>query len=304
MNLRVFDIPEETADLAAWLETHLVGPDLGELVAELAAIHDIPASLSTGLAALERPDEGALEKSLGRELPAILRNGLRNIPRMQLQVLLRKPQLLLDLQERVLVEGGNFWRERQLRESASVAPIEKIWSELQPALAVPLVSPAGNRLKWTVRALMLLAASIMGVAAGLYFSRPAAPQPGANPQVAQGGWGWNKPDAFPQNLDPKSYLGRLAEGAEEWFKTRPESREDLDKRIAQFRKGCDTLVRAEHQPLSATDRDWLRERCRVWSDKFDKHLTDLRSGKDVLQVREEADGTIQKLVTALRSRIS
>ena len=308
MNLYVFDIPEETIELAAWLETHLVGPELGELVAELAAIHDVAISDSVGPASRDRPDEGALQKSLGRELPSILRDGLRNTPRSQLQTLLRNPRLLLDLQERILINGGEYWQGKSSAESPSAATLEKIWSDLEPALAVPLVAPAAKGLKWTVRILMVIAASVMGVATGLHFSRPHArveptPSPTVIP-VAQTGWGWNKPDAFPQNLDPKSYLSFLADGAEEWFKKRPENREDLEKRLTQFRKGCDTLINAEHQPLDPADRAWLKERCTVWSEKLDKHLADLRSGKDVLKVREEADGTVQKLVTALKSRLS
>lgn len=312
MNLCVFDIPEETAELAAWLETRLVSPHLGDLVAELAAIHDIPAPLSAGLAALERPDEGALEKSLGRELPTILREGLRNTPRSQLQTLLRNPQLLLDLQERILMEGGDYWSQRSPRDSATTAALAKTWAVLEPSLATPIIASSTRGLKWAVRILMVLAASVMGVAAGLHFFRPASPPeqrplPGPAPgpaAVTQTGWGWNKPDAFPQNLDPKSYLTRLADGAEEWFKKRPENREDLEKRIAQFRKGCDTLLKAEHQPLKPADKAWLQERCKVWSDKLDTHLAELRSGKDISKVRDDADATIKKLATALRTRIS
>lgn len=304
MNLCVFDIPEETAELAVWLETQLTGLDLGNLVAELSAIHGVPTVLSGGIASQERPDEGALEKSLGRELPAILRSGLQNVPHSQLRVLLRNPQLLLDLQERILSNGGDYWRDKFSREHASSALLEKVWSDLEPALAAPIVAPARHGLKWTVRVLMVLAASIMGFAAGLHFFRPPPPKQPADGPVAQTGWGWNKPDAFPNDLDPQAYFQRLADGADEWFKKRPETREALETRIAQFRKGCDALQQAEHEPLRPEDKAWLKERCKLWSDKLDQHLADLRAGKDVSQVRSEADATINKLVTALRTRIS
>lgn len=304
MKLCVFDIPDETTELAAWLEAQLTGPELGNLVAELSAIHGVPTVLTGGVAALGRPDEGALEKSLGRELPIILRNGLQKIPRSQLQVLLRNPQLLLDLQERILSDGGSYWREKFSREHSSAAPLDRIWSDLEPALATPIVAPERHGLKWTVRILIVLAASLMGFAGGLHFFRPPPPKQPDDGPVAQTTWGWNKPDAFPNDLDPKAYLHLLADGAEEWFKKRPESREALETRIAQFRTGCDALQRAEHQPLRQEDKTWLKERCKLWSDKLDQHLADLRSGKDVSQVRNEADATINKLVTALRTRIS
>jgi hypothetical protein len=59
-----------------------------------------------------------------------------------------------------------------------------------------------------------------------------------------------------------------------------------------------------HAPLGSTDKEWLAERCRKWSGKFDEHLAALERGADAKQVRHAADDTVKKLVAALRERSS
>jgi hypothetical protein len=62
------------------------------------------------------------------------------------------------------------------------------------------------------------------------------------------------------------------------------------------------LAPIDHRPLAATDRDWLKERCRLWAGKLDAHLASIESGGDVPSVRQDADDTIRKLMDALRAR--
>ena len=79
MNLVAMNIPDDPAALPGWLESHLVGPDLGRLTAELTAIHgDHPA--------------GSLAAVLGGSLPAVLGRGLGVLPAAALRQLLQHPQ--------------------------------------------------------------------------------------------------------------------------------------------------------------------------------------------------------------------
>jgi hypothetical protein len=94
----------------------------------------------------------------------------------------------------------------------------------------------------------------------------------------------------------------LAAASQEWFKKRPETALELARRIGQFRQGCSTLIVAEHKPLPEDDRKWLRERCRAWAEKFDRHLAALEAGEDVEKVREAMDATVNQLTKALRDR--
>jgi hypothetical protein len=63
------------------------------------------------------------------------------------------------------------------------------------------------------------------------------------------------------------------------------------------------LQAAKHPQLSERDRDWLKKECKGWGQELDQHLIDLRSGaKDWRIVRQEANGSVEKLVKALRDR--
>ena len=118
------------------------------------------------------------------------------------------------------------------------------------------------------------------------------------------GWGWDRPGALKSNIPADEYLNSLADSANEWFNKRPESPRDLATRIAQFRKGCSTLILADHQPLAEEDRTWLVEKCRAWAEKLDAHLVAIEAGQEVDSVRAAADETINKLMTAMRNRAS
>jgi hypothetical protein len=104
------------------------------------------------------------------------------------------------------------------------------------------------------------------------------------------------------NASPSVYLHALADAAGDWFSKRPNDAPGLARRINEMRRGCSTLILAEHRPLSDADRDWLRERCRAWAGKFDKSLAELEGGKDVRKVRAEMDATVNQLIKAIRAR--
>ncbi|MFG0333431.1 MAG: hypothetical protein ACF8TS_08730, partial [Maioricimonas sp. JB049] len=78
MSLHIMDIPESQAELAGWLEEHLLGLHLGELVAELAAVHADNNGKSV-----------TLEQLLGDELPEALSKGLGAISPAKLRGLLQ-----------------------------------------------------------------------------------------------------------------------------------------------------------------------------------------------------------------------
>src|SRR5262249_35293261 len=121
--------------------------------------------------------------------------------------------------------------------------------------------------------------------------------------VAQAtGWGWSRSGAIDDSLSAKEYLTKLADSAEDWSKKTPATPAELAKRINEFRQGCSTLILAEHKPLPPEDKAWLVERCQAWAKKLDQHLADVEAGKDVLEVRAEADETVSKLIKAIRGR--
>ena len=97
MTPHCFDRPDDPRELAAWLERHLVGLSLGELIAEWSAAH-----------AEDEPRTQTLADLLGDDLPAVLDRGLSVLAESKLRSLIRWPWVLRELQHRVLVDGGTL----------------------------------------------------------------------------------------------------------------------------------------------------------------------------------------------------
>jgi hypothetical protein len=298
MRLLAMDIPDDPAELPGWLERHLVGLDLAALVAELEAVHGLP----TGPVPTVRD-------VLGDRLDTVLAGGLARLPHEVLGRLLRQPRLLLELQEQVLVSGGDFWdrvdrpsvdldaairRDREWLDAFLRSPdgIEAAIEEL------PRFAPgAWYRRPWFVG--LATAASVLVFVAAYEHQRPTPNRP---PVVAEAGWGWNRRDALRQDLPAPAYLERLADSATEWYRKRPDDPVALARRIGDFRQGCSVLILAEHKPLPAEDRKWLAEKCRAWAAKLDSHLAAVEAGEDPRKVRAGVDETVRNLVEALRQR--
>jgi hypothetical protein len=294
MTLHIADIPEEVTDLPRWLDGHLVGPDLGNLAAELSAIHDTSSA------------PPSLDAVLADQRRSVLSEGLQALPRERMRQLLIHPSLLLQLQELVLIEGGEYW-ERLLQATPPAEELTHALRQFKERLArehtAPSPAPAGPakliypwyRRPWLVS--LLTAAAVLLIALPLQhlFQRPAA-----TPTAP--GWGWAKAGALPSNVSAEAYLNALADRAKEWFNKRPDQPEEVDRRIAEFRQGCSALIFAEHKPLSAGDRKWLVERCRVWATKLDKLREEVEAGRKAMQVRNEADKIINTLIEALQNR--
>ncbi len=297
MKLVALDIPDDSAALAGWLEGHLTGLDLGLLVAELDAVHGSSAGTAD-----------TLDDLLGNRRELVLNEGLGALPREDLRRLLVQPRLLLDLQELVLIEGGSHWQRLAANAPGMHERTERVRARLEPVLqgarraederdqenAVLHIPRRWHRSPWLG---LLAMAAVVLVMVVIWYERPHGPAP-----IAGAGWGWSRPDALPQDLPRNAYLERLADDAEEWFKKRPDEAETLSKRIAEFRQGCSVLIEADHKPLSAKDRQWLVSKCQEWAAKLDAHLAAVRAGDDPLKVRDATDGTVRKLINALRDR--
>ena len=325
MRLLAMSIPDEPDQLPAWLEQHLLGPHLGELVAELTAVHGPTTDSQTGL-----------DEVLGQWRPRVVEGGVAALPEEVLRRLLRQPRLLLALQELICIEGGPYWD--QVRPAAESEPaLERSRQRLNAFLAAQSSSPTEARaprpetLRWYRRPWMasLATAAVVLVAVGLYQryssllfpagSKPTAREEALERQLAEerqrreaaeqraataaaSPWGWNKPGARAEDVPPARYLERLADAADEWFNKRPEDALGLARRLGEFRQGCSLLIQAEHRPLPAEERKWLVRRCREWGVQLDKLQEALDAGQEVAQVRTAADETIKKLIDALRSR--
>lgn len=325
MKFLLATLPDDVAAQARWLEEHLLGLDLSRVVSELKALGGGRSDESVGI-----------DAALGDVLPQILRSGLSQVAPVHIQTLLKNPMLLLELQTRIFLEGGEYWNDlpepsselqdyvdrgrdrihdflatqsgkapsadggRSDVETTRRSSVEvESGRDKKLAAAVPERSSDRRTARWYKHPLLVSLTTAAAVLAGVFFVKDL-PRAGS-PPVAQG-WGWSKPGAIDESLPAKEYLAKLSDGADDWFKKRPATPDALARRILEFRQGCSTLILSEHRPLKEVDKAWLVERCQAWAKKLDGHLADAESGKDVLKVREETDETVNKLKKALADR--
>lgn len=319
MSLLAFEIPEKPAQIANWLERHVVDVRLSALVAELAAVNG--------------RDEGvkmSMERSLDTLMSEVLTSGLSVLGHDRLRWFLQYPEWLFELQERVFVDGGPYWDHvadetrmasadalqagwelLKLHTTTAARPTRPTPPEPIPRPVPPTVTKEVSNFDWyailpyvlTVAATILV---VLGLEWTVFRANPVvepklAGDPIDPPPAAPAAWGWNRSDALDAQTD-REYLVTLANSADEWFKKRPETPADVAQRIHSFRAGCSRLLLAEHRLLAPDDRTWLEERCRAWADQLDDQLARLEAGEDARSVRNSTDQTITKLVIALRNR--
>jgi hypothetical protein len=283
MKLHLQDSPQEPRELAAWLDSQVAGPHLGELAQELAALAGSEGK--TGL---------TLDEVLGTDLAPVLSGGLATLSAEKLRELLRRPRLLLELQERVLSAGAPYW-DAQLGRSPELARAG-VRSRRRFQRHLASVARARQPLRVKLRPVFVLAAAaVVTIAAVIgWETLLRRPDPGV--------WGWLRPGVLTANVSAPQYFLGLAAAAEEWDKQQRESTQDLARRLLELRAGCSALIAAPHVALADADRAWLRERCRAWAADVDKLVLELDGGAAAPEVSARADALVSRLAGVLRDR--
>ncbi len=318
------EIPDDPAQIARWIETVLVGPDVGRLVREIEITQEV-----TGRSPKPTP---AIDKVLAEFRTPVLERGLGELPYERVRLLLRYPRTLLELQELVFVEGREYWsglpRPAELVE-ATTSQLKKINQAIadkdligdQPvrpiaserAVALPENAGKARELSSTKRHWMFSPAGTLALATAasvaFFFVGNWYAEQGFDGGIGAGlvvqvdqSWGWDRPGILAAKLDRSAYLNHLANLAAEWSSERPASASDLKTRIEQFRHSCDTLIAAQHSQLTQSDKDWVVERCKVWAGKLDEQLAALNQTSNLQAVLDATDAIANSLVTALRER--
>ncbi len=158
-NLLTLEIPEDSGRLPEWLESHLMGRDLQQVATELRVLGN----------ASEDPAV-SLSEVLGDKIQEVLQVGLRSLSRAQLRQLLRQPQLLMELQDLVLDEGGEYWMTVPHGDDIT-DNTKKTWTKLKGAIAedAPKSEMARPSKAWLWAGAGWLAATAAAVA--LFFVR-------------------------------------------------------------------------------------------------------------------------------------
>lgn len=300
MNVMFLTLPDDPADLPAWLDDHLFDPSLPQLVAELRVLHGRPGS----------PTQ--LADVLGANADRVLDHGLAYLPRPALSQLLRQPELLIELRDLAITAGGPYWdhvgTDTELRAIA-----DRVTDRVKRTIATDSPVPSRGRSRgWThaITTLATAAAVLVAVYLSDGFRDRPVPAPTATSEfrdqpspapTATSGWGFARVNELPADADDRAVLDRLAVLAGEWSKKRPDTPVALAERLTEFRAGC-AAIQLSELGLSPDTARWLKARCADWSAEIDGHLRSLEATHDVAAVRSATDVTVAGIVAELQAR--
>ena len=284
MSLAITTMPDDPKDWPPWLEEQLVGDRLGEVVGELLAFHR-PTTAMT------------LADALGTQRKEVLSNGLTVLSPERIRQLVTHPKLLLELQELVLIEGGDYWQAKPVSYE-SLYHAEKQWHTIAEKTSPAIVPLTQVKARQRANPWMVMLATAASVLIAVVVFDQFRPKP-AQVEVAAVKWGWAKPGGIPDAPDAKGYYEGLAASANEWSKERPTDSAQVAKRITEFRQGCSKLIFAEHKALNETQRAELVTRCKKWAGRLDEALALLEKNGDAGAAQSKVDGIVSDLVKYL-----
>jgi hypothetical protein len=283
MTILIITIPDDPNEWAGWLEQHLVGLRLRDVVDELRLL---PDSAATPL------------KSLLNEqhLSEVRKRGLAALTVNQIRAMFGSPEALLELQEDVLINGSDYWTSLPTADGA-MPSIERVQRQFKQSGSPDeqLVrrkesSTSRSRSQFFVGLMSAAAVLLIGIVAWRY-------------QTAGSGSILGRPEILANNVSSSSeYLNRIADAGSEWLNQRPTDAAQLIVSLEQVSNDCQVLIGAEHLPLTPAERDWFVAKCQNWKNEFDATLASLQSGDlPVEAAQSAADQTMLKLVKALRA---
>jgi len=322
MKAVVTEIPDEVSDWPSWLEQQIVGMSLYDLVVGLKAINEASDANPTlydhdsySVAGSISTDEASptLQQVCGEQLPTIYESGLGVLSTEQIGSLFTNPELLLELQELVLIEGGSYWDsveqssedklvvERHVAKTLTaigqVRPTQGLMEGIDAAMSSstkqqPSVQKKPKSILEQYWPVLVLAAGLL-IAVGIW--SPTATSDG-------GGWGFDKSGLLTAQVTGRSYLNSLSDAAGTFSKKVPDSKEATLKRLKEFSAGCSKLIAAPNLQLEdVEDRKALVAKCKDWSIKIDGHIADLKQDKkEWREVLKEANETARKMQEKLK----
>ena len=282
MTIFITTIPDDPKEWAGWLEQHLVGLRLRDVIDELRLL---PGSAAT-------PLNGLLNENL---LLQVRKRGLTALSVNQVRALFGSPESLLELQDDVLIHGGDYWAS--LPTSAEVQNAtdrvkKRLGKSPIPAerAAVPAAKPETKR----SRGLLIALTSVAALLLIGFLSWQMQPH-GSGSILGQPGLLANDVSSSAE------YLNRIANAGAEWFNQHPRDTSELVTLLENVSNDCQILIDADHQRLTPDERDWFVGKCENWKGEFDTTLASLISDDRGFEAaKAEADKTMMKLVNVLR----
>lgn len=305
-------LPNERTEWAVWLEQQLIGTELKKTIEQLVVLGgNNPAAIS-------------LEDWLGDDRSIVLERGLQeDFSQSRIESLVRNPTLLLELQELVLLEGGEYWLRvpmSRLQQDNADSVIKKMVSQIAQGLLPVTVQTntrsnqdliskqAGNSDKQIVRA---TATAEKGNRARWWISAYIVAAAAAITLFVFNPFALFQEDRFFAALElqsavatPQLALERMAQRVQDDWVDGLQDPKALKQQLVSFRNSCDylidgSLVKSLDGLPNETISD-VRQRCSNWKKKSSELIAAIDSGKAVVDIQRDADKMIETLTNKLR----
>jgi hypothetical protein len=286
MNLIALELPEDKSKWPRWFETQLVGPELRSLVRQLELLAGKPSSLAD-----EKTWDERLNAQFAEKLPAILSRGLSSLSAADLQRFIREPRLLLALQERVFIVGGEYWQSISRSDGERVS-VESVLAGLRSdtgrGTSTSLPKPSNPKSSWlSLQNAIYLAAIAATILLAIVYVQPAT-----------SGRFFARQGLLTASIQGNAFCKSLSEAVQKDWDS-DASAPSFRVQLQALKDSCDRLINAELKQLDAAVANDLRARCQKWQATLTKLLADLDSGRPVVEVRQDANQLVDKLVAVL-----
>lgn len=283
MTILITTIPDHPKEWARWLEQHLIGLSLRDLMDELRLLPN----------ATLKPLHSLLNE---KQLAGIRQYGLSVLSIDQIRALFSSPESLLELQEDVLINGGDYWTSLQTSAEVQDATdrVKKRLSK-SPSTEERVARPtATSETKRISRSLLIALTSVAALLIIGFLTWQIQPY-GSGSILGQPGLLANDVNSSAE------YLNRIANAGSEWFNQHPRDSVELVRLLESVSNDCQILIDADHKRLTRDERIWFVGKCANWKNEFDTTLASLKSGQLTFEAaKADVDTTMRKLVTVLR----
>ena len=315
--LHSLTIPDETTELGSWLDKYLMSDVLSDLVGELACLSDDERTPAT---------EADVKSVLANDLGALLADGCAALDRQKMKELLRRPQLLLPLQEMILLqEQSNSHWKKLLDESESLSQIAE---STKKVVDRQLSSSSGQlpndqdlmtrKTPWKpLFVACSIAASILLIVA-LRDNRQEEPKKSGGtltqPSILRGendgeqigkeskndDWLWSR-DSIIEQVPKKDVWPTLTNALSEWFSLDPsrfKTKSDLQDRLSEAWIGCENILNMESDQFPVGSDQEIKKVV----ENLQQGLTDViakandATDETIDPLKKEADRLIQKTI--------
>jgi len=302
-------LPDDRKEWAAWLEKQILSLQLTTLVEQLITLGS------------NHPPEITFQAWLANDQDNVMKYGLqKHVDTPRIELVVRNPALLLDLQQLVLLEGEEYWLQlpklqSQIDQSVCNQVLARIAkpnnSPENVAIAatqnktaistfdtdvsessrnLTIASTATNkRALWTALVAVTAAAIMLVIfnpfydsKRGEFFAATELQMPAETPKLA---------------------LNRMAQRVRSDWKRDTGSSYNLKQQLIAFRDSCDLLIDGplvqtlDGMPIETIED--VRNRCRKWKTRATELIASIETGASLDTIQQEANTMIETLTNKL-----